>query len=224
MAAPAGEAELGDDAQGHVLSGDASAETAVEPYAHGFRPLQRHHLGRQDVLQLAGAAAERKRAEPSDGRRMAVRYRVRRARQHHPEFGRDHVADALLGVAEVEQPDAMPAAALAHGTEERRTVGVAQVVAAREGRNPVILHRDGQVRPPHRTACLLEALEGVRRMQLMQYVTVDIDQLAAVRTPRHAMGVPDLVEQRARPNHAAPEAKKPFPRTGTSGNRRRGLV
>ena len=92
------------------------------------------------------------------------------------------------------------------------------------GSRPVILHRDGQVGPPHRTACLLEALEGVRRMQLMQHVTVDIDQLAAVRTPRHAMGVPDLVEQRARPNHAAPEAEKPFARTGTSGRRRRGLV
>jgi hypothetical protein len=60
----------------------------------------------------------------------------------------------------------------------------------------VVLHREGEVGPRHVAALLLQLLERVRRMQLMQHVAVDIDQVAAIDAPRHEMVIPDLVEQR----------------------------
>ena len=73
--------------------------------------------------------------------------------------------------------------------------GLVVVVAAGLGGDGVVLHREGEVRPPHRPLLLLQLLEGVRRVQLVQHVAVDVDQLAAVGAARDEMGVPDLVEQ-----------------------------
>jgi hypothetical protein len=38
-------------------------------------------------------------------------------------------------------------------------------------------------------------LEGVGRVQLVQHVPVDIDEVAAVGAPPHQVRLPDLVEQ-----------------------------
>ena len=48
----------------------------------------------------------------------------------------------------------------------------------------------GTLRP-----CFCKLLERVRRVQLMQHMAVDIDQVAAVDAARDEMGVPDFVEQ-----------------------------
>ena len=120
MAARAGDADLGDDPQRHVLGGDMRRQLAVEPDAHALRPLHRHHLRGEDVRKLGGAAAERERAEAADRAGVAVGHRMRRARQHHAELRRDHVRNALLGIAEVEHPDVVLGAALAHRAEEGR--------------------------------------------------------------------------------------------------------
>ena len=83
-------------------------------------------------VELGGAAAEGERAEPADGAGMAVGHRMGRARQHHAELGRHHVRDALLGIAEVEDADAVLAAAFAHGARGRpRRSGL--VVSSRPG-------------------------------------------------------------------------------------------
>jgi hypothetical protein len=42
---------------------------------------------------------------------------------------------------------------------------------------------------------LLQLLEGVGRVQLVQHVSVDIDEITAIGAPPHQMGLPDLVEQ-----------------------------
>ena len=80
--------------------------------------------------------------------------------------------------------------------QERRARRIGVVVAAGLGGDGVVLHREGEVRPPHRAVLLLQLLERVRRVQLVQHVAVDIDEVAAVGAPRHQMRVPDLVEQR----------------------------
>ena len=75
------------------------------------------------------------------------------------------------------------AAALAHGLQEGRAGRIGVVVAAGLGGDRVVLHREGQVGPAHRPVLLLQLLEGVRRVQLMQHVAVDVDQVAAVGAP-----------------------------------------
>ena len=53
-----------------------------------FRPFQRHHLGGQNMRELAGAAAESQRADAADRAGVTVGHRMRRARQHDAEFRR----------------------------------------------------------------------------------------------------------------------------------------
>jgi len=195
MAARAGDAELGDDAQRHVLCRDVWRKRAIEADAHAFGSLERHHLRGEDMGELAGAAAERERAEPAHRARVTVRHRVGRARQHHAELGRHHVGNALLGIVDVENLDSVALAALAHRLEEGRARRIGVVVAAGPGGDGVILHRERQIGPPHRPLLLRELLEGVRRMQLVQHVAVDIDEIAAVGALGDEVGVPDLVQQ-----------------------------
>src|SRR5204863_5900364 len=65
----------------------------------------------------------------------------------------------------------------------------------RLGRDSMVLHCKSQIGPAHRAALLLQLREGVVRMQLMQHMPVDIDQIAAVGALRNAMKLPDLFEQ-----------------------------
>ena len=120
VTARAGDAQLGDDAQRHVLGGHVRGELALQANQHGLRPPQRHHLRRQDVRELARSAAEGERAEASHRAGVAVGDRVGRARQHHAQFRRDHVRNTLLRVVDVEKPDAVAPAAVAHRLEKGR--------------------------------------------------------------------------------------------------------
>ena len=91
---------------------------------------------------------------PPDRARVTVRHRVRRAGQHDAELGPDDMGDALLRVVNVEQPDAIGAAALAHCLDESGSRRVGLVVAAGIGRYRMILHRKGQVGAAHRPTLL----------------------------------------------------------------------
>jgi hypothetical protein len=115
MATRAGNAELADEAQRHVLGADVRSESAFEADPHALRALERHRLGGEDVRELARSAPEGERANPAHGAGMAVGHGMGRAGQHHAELGRDHMRDPLLGIGDVEQADAMAAAAFAHG-------------------------------------------------------------------------------------------------------------
>jgi hypothetical protein len=105
------------------------------------------------------------------------------------------MGDALLGIAEIEDANAVAPAAFAHGAQERGAVGIGGVVAAGRRGDGVILHREGEIGPPHRPVRLGKLREGMGPMQLMQHVPVDIDEIAAIGAPRDEMGLPDLVEQ-----------------------------
>ena len=172
-----------------------------------------------------GAATEGKRAEAADRAGVAVGDGVGRARQHHAEFRRDHVGNALLGIVDIEKPDAVAAAAFAHRLEKGRTRRIGGVVAAGPGGDGVVLHREGEIRTAHPPLLLLQLLEGVRRVQLVQHVAVDIDEVAAVGAPCDQVGIPDLVEQslghdgvaRGLPRNCIPDAKKMHPRASTRG-------
>ncbi len=112
------------------------SEPALDPHAHALGPLERDHLGGQDMLELAGAAAEGERSQPADRAGMAVGHRMGGAGQHHAELGRHHMGNALLRIVDVEQPDAVAGAALPHGLQERRALRIGGVVRGRAGSRP----------------------------------------------------------------------------------------
>ena len=104
---------LGDDGEDDVLRGDAGGQVAVDGHGHGLRPVHRQGLGREDVLDLAGADAEGERPERAVRGRVRVAADDRHARLGDPELRADDVHDALLGVAHRVEPDAELGAVLA---------------------------------------------------------------------------------------------------------------
>ena len=178
------------------------AEPAVEPHPHALRPLHRDHLRGENMPELGGAAAEGERTEPADRAGMAVGNRMRRTRQDDAHFRRDDVADALLAIVDVEQPDAVLAATFAHRLDEGGASGIGGLVAAGLGGDGVILHGKREIGAAHRAPLLFELREGVMRVQFVQHVAIDIEQIAAVGALPDPMKIPDFVEQRAR--HCVP--------------------
>ena len=174
--------------------GDAGGEPAVEMHPHRLRPFERHHLRRQNMGKLASAAAERECADAADGTSMTVGDRMRGAGQHDAELGRNDMGNALLGIFEIEQPNAVGPATLAHRPDESGSRRVGLVVAAGLGRHRMILHRESQVGAAHRPDLLLQLRESVMGVQLMQHMTIDIDEIAAVGALRDAMKIPYFVE------------------------------
>ncbi len=113
MAGAAVRADLGDDAEHQVFRGDAGWEFAVHGHRHRGRLGLPQRLGREHVLNLGGADAERERAERTVRRCVAVTANDGHARLSKPELRADHVDHALLGAAEWIQRDPVRSAVLA---------------------------------------------------------------------------------------------------------------
>ena len=120
-------------------------ETAVEPHAHVVRPFERHHLGRENVGELARAATKSEGADSADCAGVAVRHRMGRAGKHDAEFGRHDMRYALLRIVDIEQPDAVLAAAFAHRLDEGGTRWIGRIVATRRRGDRMILYRERQI-------------------------------------------------------------------------------
>ena len=89
------DAHPADRAEDQVLGGDAGAELALVADAQRLRLALLQRLGRQHVLDLAGADAERERAERAVGRGVRVAADDRHARLGDAQLRADHVDDAL---------------------------------------------------------------------------------------------------------------------------------
>ena len=83
-------------------------------------------------------------------------------------------------------------------SHERRAGRIGVVIAAGLGGDGVVLHREGQIGPVHRPALLLQRGKCMMRMQFVQHVPVDIEQVAAIGALSDQMQIPDFVEQSAR--------------------------
>ncbi len=81
-------------------------QLAVDGDRHRARTRLRQRLRGEHVLDLAGADAERQRAERAVRRRVAVAAHDGDARLREPELGPDHVHDALPGRAHRVEADA----------------------------------------------------------------------------------------------------------------------
>jgi hypothetical protein len=62
----------------------------------------------------------------------------------------------------------------------------------------MVLHRESQIGATHRPPLFFEISEAVMRVQLVQHVAVDVEEVAAVGALAYKMKVPDLVEQSLR--------------------------
>ena len=151
----------------------------------------RQRLRGQHVLDLAGADAERERAERAVRGGVRVAADDRHAGLRDAELGADHVDDALAAVAE----------AVAAGRRTPRSCARAPRAAARERSSSMPRSRPmvgtlwsavARVRSGRRTRrpASAEALERLRARHLVDEVQVDEEQVVA----DHVV-VPDLLER-----------------------------
>ena len=194
------DADLADRAEDHVLCGEAGWQVADELEQHRLRAALVQRLGREHVLDLGGADPERERAEGAVGRRVAVTADDRLPGLREPELGPDHVDDSLAARPRRMELDPELLAVGAQGIE----LGLRHLVGHRpRQRRDVVVHRGhGQVGPAHGAARKPQALERLRRGDLVHEVQVDVEQRRLARLVADDVPLPHLVEQ-APPRHQA---------------------
>jgi hypothetical protein len=188
-------ADLGDDGEDDVLGRDARRQLAVHGHGHLLGPVLRQGLRGQHVLDLAGADAERQRAEGAVRGGVAVAADDRHARLGEAELRADDVHDALVAVAHRGEPDAELGGVL----PQRLDLGAADRVGDGgqdvEGRDVVVLGRHREVGTADRPARGTEAVERLRARDLVHEVQVDVEQVGLAVGAAHHVGVVDLLRQ-----------------------------
>ena len=169
-----------------------STVTAIVP---GRRLGQR--LRGEHVLDLAGADAERQRAERAVGGRVAVAAHDRHPRLGEAELGPDHVDDALARRAHRVEADAEL------GAVRRQHL---HLLRARSGRRPaggcsavghVVVHgRDGEVGPADRAPGQAQAVERLRRRDLVDEVEIDVEEVGLAVAVADDVTLPHLLAER----------------------------
>ncbi len=161
----------------------------VDP--HRARLFLHHALGREDVLDLGGADAEGQRAEGAVGGGVAVAADDRHAGLGDAQLRADHVDDPLaVGAEAVElDPELLAVAFQGFDLDAGELVGDQAGGHRAVGRRVVVGRRQRLVDAADRAAGQAEAVEGLRRGDLVDQVQVDVDQPLA-----DLMLLPDLFE------------------------------
>src|SRR3954452_24355779 len=205
-------AHLADRAEDQVLGGDAEAALALVADAHRLRLALGERLGGENVLDLAGADAERERPERAVGGGVGVAAHDRHAGLGDAELRPDHVDDALaVGPHRVHADAELLAVAL-----ERLDLDAAELVAdaggdrRAVGGHVVVGGGERAVGPADLAPGHPEAVEGLRAGDLVHEVEVDEQQAL-----RHLVLGPDAIEQRLAHERRSP-AETTASRTASS--------
>ena len=142
-------------------------------------------LGRADAVRQRGKRAVRA------GVRVATDHR--HARQRGALLGPDDVHDALAAVGNVEVGQTILAGVVTQRLDLQTGHRIGDAFLTAGGGHVVVHHRQVGIQAPRRAVCLLQALEGLRTGDLMQQVTVDVQQAAAIGFLTDDMSVPQLV-------------------------------
>ena len=200
MTVATGGADPADDGQHDVLGGDARRQRALHPHLQVLHLLGHQALGGQHVLDLGGADAVGQRAECTVGGGVRVAADHGHARQGRALLRADHVDDALAHVVHLEFQDAEVLAVLVQGLhlQARDRIGDGHqpaVTLGPGGGHVVVGGGEVGVDPPGLAPGQAQALEGLRRGDLVEDVAVDVDQRGAVVATGHLVHLPQLVVQ-----------------------------
>ena len=189
-------ADQRDDREHDVLRGDARRELAVDGDRERAGASLRQRLRGEHVLDLAGADAEGERAERAVRGRVAVAAHDRHPREREPLLGTDHVDDAGAGVPHRVEADAE---LLAVGGEHldlllRDRVGDRLIDV--QGRHVVVHRRHGEVGAAHGATVQAQAVEGLRRGDLVDEVEVDVEEVGLTVGAADDVPFPHLLGER----------------------------
>ena len=119
------------------------------------------------MFDLGGADAHSDRTEGAVGRGVAVAADHCHTRQGESELWTDDVDDALFGVAHRMQSDTELFAVAAEGVHLQSRDGVGDDLVDVDRRDVVVLGRDREVGPAHRTVRQAEPVECLRTGHLV---------------------------------------------------------
>ena len=170
-------------------------QAAVDGDGHRLRPGLRQGLGGEHVLDLRRADAEGDRAEGAVRGGVRVAADDRHAGLGQAELRADDVDDALLDVAERVQAYAELGGVLAQRLHLRAAHRVGDRLVPVEGRDVVVLGREGEVGTAYGAAREAEAVEGLRRGHLVEEVEVDEEEVGLSGGTADDVLVPDLLGQ-----------------------------
>ena len=145
------------------------------------------------MRDFGGADAKGVSAERAVGRGVAVAADDQQARQRQALLGADHMHDALPGIVQPEQLDAMLCRIFLDLAHHPRELGIGDILPRAAGRHVMVGHAEGQARLGDLDAALGQLAEGVERT-LMNVVTVDPEQRLAVLAADDLVGGPELVD------------------------------
>ena len=186
--------------QDQILRADARREFAVDGDRQRLRLALQQALRGEHMADLAGADAERERAERAVRGRVAVAADDGLAGLGEAELRPHHVHDAALRAVVIEQLHAEARAVRAQRVDLRARfiVHVRPLAVDVDGqrRRGVVERALGALGPAHRQAARVEFGESLRRGHFVDQVQVDVeDRRRRLGFGRDDVGVPQFVEQ-----------------------------
>ena len=100
------------------------------------------------------------------------------------------MADSMALISRIDHPDLVALACPCRGVHVCRPQ-----FKTGSGRHRMVLHNDRQILAPHCPFFFLQVGKGMRRMQLMYDVAINVNQRAAVGPLPDTMRFPDFVKQ-----------------------------
>ena len=146
------------------------------------------------MLHFTGADPEGKRAEGAVGRGVGIAADDSHARVGKPQLRSDDVDDALLGRVEIEELDPKRLRIPDQGIDLSCRDLIGDRKPALASGYVVIEGCDRQLWPPDPTPGEPEAVERLRRGDLVHQVQVDIEQRWPIRHLSDDVSIPDFVE------------------------------
>src|SRR5260370_22947751 len=192
VAVSAADADLPDNGENQVLRGDAFGTLAVDKNVQRLRTRLHQTLRGEDVLDFAGADAERQRTDRSVRRRVAVAANDGLSRLCDAELGTDDVHDALMLAVHVEEAYAGFAAVFLEGIELELGVVIEDGQRAILGGNRVVHHRESEIRTAHLAAFRAEACKSLGRSAFVNEVAVDVNDRWLAGILAYHVSVPDI--------------------------------
>jgi len=195
VTSPARGADVTDQREDEILGGHAEWQPALEHHAHCFWPALDDGLCCQHMRQLARPDTEGQRAQPAMRAGVAVAADDQATGKAEAKLGSDDMDNALPGLVDIEHLDA---SGRRLGPQARE-----QFLSYLARAGPTARRRDGvsgvaKVSSGLWTARLrlLKIQEAARTAEIVQQMTIDMEEIGIITDMRDDVLVPDFGQQR----------------------------
>ena len=191
-----GDADLSDEREDDILHRHAGMQFAIEHDAHAFLLALTQRLRGEDAFAFTRADAERHGAEGAVRAGVAVAANQGRTRQREAQFRPDDVDDTVPMIVHGDVGDGEAPRILGQARDLPGSETVGKRIGAKACRHGMIGDGDVRIRPPQRAIFADQTGESLRARDLLDQMTIDVDQRVPIVIGLDDMRSPNLVVQR----------------------------